>query len=508
MKTVLDLTSVKAYEYFMESTNYCTMDLPIYISFKPILNYVAKKVGNHRIDEILADPKKMPSKYENVNHKLFIKKDAKYTYRPIQITNPYIYYCLVKIMTNRRYWKEIKERFKAFLCPNIEVSSIPKVKGKRDKSHGSASVTSWWENLEQRSIALSLYYRYMFVTDITNCYGSIYTHTIAWALMGKDEAKKKKGNMDCLGNIIDNYIQAMQYQQTNGIPQGSTLYDLIAEMILGYADMQLSDKLKTEGITDYRILRFRDDYRVFSNSKEELEKIVYYLQEVLSDLNFQLNSKKTLMTEEVVQMSVKPDKLAGIVGRPLYKKQNKKIVSTASSFQEEALYIHQFAKEYPNSGRLIKLLDTFSRRITTSKNPLKEVDAEIMIAIFTEIALGSPKAYKLVLHLISHLVNKLSTTVKRESTVQAVYKKFEIIPNIGELQIWMQHITYKMSPCIPYTEAICRIVANEPDVELWNNEWVSDAYKDKFPQYKICTNWLRDSFTPVIDIDEVSLFDY
>ena len=28
-----------------------------------------------------------------------------------------------------------------------------------------------------------------------------------------------------------------------------------------------------------------------------------------------------------------------------------------------------------------------------------------------------------------------------------------------------------------------------------------------FPQYDICSNWLRDSYTPVIDIDEVSLFD-
>ena len=32
----------------------------------------------------------------------------------------------------------------------------------------------------------------MFVTDITNCYSSIYTHTIAWALMGKERAKEKK----------------------------------------------------------------------------------------------------------------------------------------------------------------------------------------------------------------------------------------------------------------------------------------------------------------------------
>ena len=38
---------------------------------------------------------------------------------------------------------------------------------------------------------------------------------------------------------------------------------------------------------------------------------------------------------------------------------------------------------------------------------------------------------------------------------------------------------------------------------LWNNDWVDEPYKGAFPQYKICTEWVRDSYTPVIDIDEI-----
>lgn len=134
-------------------------------------------------------------------------------------------------------------------------------------------------------------------------------------------------------------------------------------------------------------------------------------------------------------------------------------------------------------------------------------DPEILMAILTEIALGSPKCYPIVLQLCSVLINKLSTTSEREKIVNDIYKKFQMIPNIGELQIWMQRITYQWTNSIDYTESICKIVANVPDVVLWNNDWVADEYKDAFPQYKICTNWLRDCYTPVIDIDEVSLFD-
>lgn len=505
MKSILELSEVKAYKYFMESSNYCTLDLPIYMDFSKVLTYVENKVGKKTFEDILQDKDKKPSECEGVNHRLLVKKDANFTYRPIDVANPYLYYLLVRQITNRGNWQEIKKRFSVFACPNIDVVSIPKVKGDKDKSHKAAGVSDWWENVEQKTLALSLRYRYMFVTDITNCYGSIYTHSIAWALMGKDEAKRKKGKSGLLGNILDTYMQGMQYGQTNGIPQGSVLFDFIAEMVLGYSDSLLSAKLRSEGITEYKILRYRDDYRIFSNKREELEKIAFCLQTILADLNFQLNAKKTLLTEDVIANALKPDKLAYLKTYPLYRKTNKRIYSTASTLQQELLYIHQFAKDYPNSGTLRKLLTVFSERLSKHKNSIK--DPTILIAILTDIVLGSPRCYPIVLQLCSVLINQLPSTDEREEAVKNIYEKFQLIPNIGELQIWMQRITYKWKTLIPYTEPICKIVANEPDVVLWNNEWVADDYKEAFPLYEICTNWLRDSYTPIIDIDEISLFE-
>ena len=505
MQTILDLSYSKARKYFLESQNYCNLQLPVYIDFKPVLDYVQKTVDKKEIRDILKDPKVMPSNYENVNHKILIKKDALYSYRPVQLINPYLYYLLVKAMTNKSSWKEIKDRFTTLRVPNIEVASIPKVKGDADKSHSSASVSFWWEHVEQRSLELALKYRYMFVTDITNCYGAIYTHSIAWAFMGKDVAKAKRQNLGLLGNIVDHFMQYMQYGQTNGIPQGSVLSDFIAEIVLAYADKEVSKRLGKEGITDYYIIRYRDDYRIFSNSKEDIERIAFFLQEVLSGLNFQLNAKKTYLTEDVISESIKPDKRAYISGGPIYKKTQKRIYSTLSNLQQEALFIHQFSKQYPNSGMLIKLLTTFAHRLV--KKFAVCGDVRILISIFTDIALSSPKSYKIVLAILSKLISKLTTTKEREQIVKDIYMRFQRFPNIGEIQIWMQHITYKLPHSISYTEDICKIVNKESGVELWNNDWVNDAYKRAFPQYKICTDWIRDSFTPIIDIDEVSLFD-
>lgn len=505
MKTVLDLSFTKAREYFLESQNYCNIHLPVYIDFNPVLDYVKNSLGNLELENILKDEKVMPSEYENVNHQILVKKEANYSYRPIQLINPYLYYLLVKKMTNRSSWKEIKDRFNALRVPHIEVASIPKVKGKSDKSHSAASVSSWWENVEQRSLELSISYRYMFVTDITNCYGSIYTHTIPWALMGREVAKQKRQIKGLLGNVIDHYLQGMQYGQTNGIPQGSVLCDFIAEIVLAYADKELGDKLQTEGITEYHIIRYRDDYRIFSNSKEEIERIAFYLQEVLSGLNFQLNSKKTYLTEDIISDSIKPDKKAYISDGPLYRRSNKRIYSIMSSLQQEALFIHQFSRNFPNSGTLTKLLTTFAHRLEKRINKCGEI--YVLVSIFTDIALSSPKTYKIILAIISKLINEIESTNEREQVVRDIYKKFDRFPNTGEIQIWMQHITYNLPNPIVYTEGICKVVNNDTGISLWNNDWVADGYKLHFPQEKICTDWIRNHFTPVIDIDEVSLFD-
>ena len=104
-------------------------------------------------------------------------------------------------------------------------------------------------------------------------------------------------------------------------------------------------------------------------------------------------------------------------------------------------------------------------------------------------------------------MDKFSTTDECEKIVEFIYKKFQRLTNIGELQIWLQRITFKLPHPIEYSEKICKIVANIPDVHLWNNEWVKASFKAGFPETSICNDELRDELTPIIDIEEVSLFD-
>ena len=129
-------------------------------------------------------------------------------------------------------------------------------------------------------------YDYVFDTDVADCYGSIYTHSIAWAVESKTIAKSQYGRntKSLLGNIIDASIQNAQYKQTNGIPQGSVLMDFIAEIVLGYIDRILSVALK-KGIVDYKILCYHDDYRIFVNNSNDGEMVLKLLYEIMMPLD-------------------------------------------------------------------------------------------------------------------------------------------------------------------------------------------------------------------------------
>ncbi len=46
--------------------------------------------------------------------------------------------------------------------------------------------------------------------------------------------------------------------------------DFVAEIVLGYVDLQINSELPKQ--KDFRILRYRDDYRIFAHSDDLAEQ--------------------------------------------------------------------------------------------------------------------------------------------------------------------------------------------------------------------------------------------
>lgn len=386
--------------------------------------------------------------------------------------------------------------------------------------------------MEQRSIELSLEYRYMFVTDITNCYGSVNPQAFDWAFSFKGTEHEQKTENPTAKNI-QKYLRTLQQGRNIGLPQGSAIFDFMSEIILGYSDLLLHEAIKREGITAaYEIIRYRDDYRIFCNDKNELEKISYILQHVLEMLNFRMNSKKTKISDNIVTDAVKPDKLAYIYNTPIFNKKG----CDFDSFEKHLLYILMFARQYPDSGSIKIMLSDIDKRMEDWLKPYEEEVTTIpiledgepktekitkqrrlvggsiraMSAVCAQIALENVDCCHYALRVLSRMVDSLKDEKEKSTIINLVYSKLCNQPNSDYNQLWLQNITYqqdKKKGTSPYKMRLCRVVAGDKDVELWNNEWVKPKLQSCLNINSIVNTETLKKVTPVIMFRETRMYN-
>lgn len=352
VKTIFDLSADEALDFLMQNDQYVTTEMPEYLDFDPVLTFAREHIADTPIDKCVKDV--TPEDMAEANYDIMLNKDGKYAVRVLSLSNPFLYYLLAREICTPEHWAAILDDFKVFgSAPHIQAVGIPVIQAENESFHKATTILNWWDKFEQASIRMSLDYRYMFATDITNCYGTIELQTVEKALCRKGTASEAEVKTD-----IVRILTMLRQGRNIGLPQGSALYDIIAEIVLGYADMSLHEELVRKGITEgYEILRYRDDYRIFANNKDLLENISYTLQHVLESLNLRLNSAKTRISSSIITDSVKRDKLAYIYNTPIY---NNKKRCDFDGIQKQLLFILQFGRQYPDCGQMRMLLSKLS----------------------------------------------------------------------------------------------------------------------------------------------------
>lgn len=442
---------------------------------------------------------RLPDNYDDINYILYSNKDGNYDWRPFQIINPVIYISLINILSEKDNWNEILKRFKEIDKTSvIKCESIPVIEKEKEKNLNkqSSQISSWWEKIEQNSIKLSLEYNYLFKTDIINCYAEIYTHSIAWALHTKKVAKEKRNDKKLLGNNIDKHLRAMSNGQTNGIPQGSALMDFIAEILLKYSDELISCEIQknTKLKEKFKILRYRDDYRIFVKEIETGREIMKIITKVLLSLGLKLNTTKTGYYDDIILSSIKEDKLE-------YLERKKE-----SNLQKRLISLYKFSLKYKNSGSVIKEISQI-REIIEKKKDFSKENVEVLISVITEIIYKNPRTYLDGNTILSYLF-PLIKEKERKEIIEKVFKKLSKILNSGYFEIWFQRATLKEKLLnITYNEEICKLV-NGKKIKLWNVEWIaSKKIKDILKKVKIINQVRKEEMPQKISNEEVKIFD-
>lgn len=297
--------------------------------------------------------------------------------------------------------------------------------------------------------------------------------------------------------------------------------------------MLLHEAIRKEGIkAKYEIIRYRDDYRIFCNDKDVLEKISYTLQHVLESLNFRMNSKKTKISESIITDAIKSDKLAYIYNTPIFNKKG----CDFDSFEKHLLYILMFARQYPDSGSIRTMLSDIDKRIEDWLKPYEEKVTTIpileddepktekitkqrrlvggsvraMSAICAQIALENVGCCHYALRVLSRMVDSLKDEKEKSAIINLVYSKLCNQPNSDYNQLWLQNMTYqkdKKNNSSPYKMRLCRVVAGDKNVELWNNGWLKPQFLSSLHTKGIVNADILKKVTPVITFRETRIYN-
>lgn len=243
-------------------------------------------------------------------------------------------------------------------------------------------------------------FNYLVNTDIKSFYPSIYTHSIAWALHGKNKIRKKNNsrNYKFLGNKLDKLFQNANDGCTNGIPIGPAVSDIIAEIIASSIDVYFSKLIHSEKI-ECRAVRFKDDYRILAKTEVDAKKIIKLLQESLKEYQLELNDSKTVINSL-------PDGLfRGWVSH--YHAANPVLLEIYSwkQFRELYLSVVRIESEFPGSG----VIDRFLADIINKKGELKisvgEFNLQKVISMLFMLGNLRTKAFPKIISILEIILN-------------------------------------------------------------------------------------------------------
>ncbi|MCK4826151.1 RNA-directed DNA polymerase [bacterium] len=293
------------------------------------------------------------------------------------------------------------------------------------------------EMAESDLVAEAHRFKFLVRTDIKNFYGSVYTHSIPWALQGKPNARVDRYNIDSLGKKLDKLTQQCNDGCTNGLAIGPAISDLISEMLLAAVDLECSRQLNQKDIRFVGV-RFKDDYRILCDTEDDAKRITTYLQKCMQTYNLTLSEGKS----DCIKL---PEGLF----RPWkshYQKLSlkRKLYISYRAFELVLQSVLRIDEQLPGTG----IIDTFLSELTSKKYNLKldlaEKDRRKAFSLLLILRERRAKSFPVILAIIEALLDKYNDDAGLrkyvESSLVIMYKNGvdRLIENEYEI-LWLAY---------------------------------------------------------------------
>ena len=201
--------------------------------------------------------------------------------RPMGVPHPESH--VIQCLALKRHWEEIREHC---AIPENPASRVF-VRSLRDKQVFQMNYQARDRSKnEEADICNRMGAHFLVRTDISNCFPSIYTHSIPWALHGRDRAKRDR-KVTLPGNLLDRTTQGTRDGQTNGIIIGPHTSNVISEIILTRIDHEMNQ------MGYQQFTRHIDDYKFPAKTYKQAEDFIRDIGMQLREYELVLNERKT-----------------------------------------------------------------------------------------------------------------------------------------------------------------------------------------------------------------------
>lgn len=282
-------------------------------------------------------------------------------------------------------------------------------------------------------------YNAMMQVDVSKCFDSIYTHSMSWAILGKDQTKfNLEESKATFGGQFDALMQDLNHKETNGIVIGPEFSRIFAEIILQSADVELAKKLATtNNLTnrkDYDIFRYVDDFFIFYNDESAQSIIFETLQEILKTKKLSINTAKIKHFQKplITEITIAKERISALLNREINPACEEKQDPNNTLTPRQSLDCNINA----------------SRMIIRYKSILKETNVsygDLLNYTFAIVENKIEKLFKAYTHS-----DKSEQDRKRLSKAQLAIMEFAFF-------------AYSASPKVNHTIRLCRMIATTVD---------------------------------------------
>lgn len=206
--------------------------------------------------------------------------------RTFGVVNPVSYFLLSDFIADN--WSNIKSIYALSSCSGMRPTFPPST------TQGRAIGTATLATKRKRQRHLASVYPVILNVDINRFYGSVYTHSIPWAVLGKEDAKARYRARTLGGHwsdTLDKLVRGCNQAQTIGIPIGPDTSRLLSEIVLSRIDAELTQA--GSGLSSSQIYHAIDDYQFGVLSSHEAEDAETRFVRVISRYGLRLNDFKT-----------------------------------------------------------------------------------------------------------------------------------------------------------------------------------------------------------------------